>query len=54
MSEETLKFGDIVVNKNYFHGSKEAIALYLMGKNRILASDKSQHRDDGSTFFIGY
>ena len=27
MSEQTLKFGDIVVNKKVFHASKQAIAL---------------------------
>ena len=27
MSEQTLKFGDIVVNKKEFHVSKQAIAL---------------------------
>ena len=27
MSEQTLKFGDIMVNKREFHTSKQAIAL---------------------------
>ena len=30
MSEQTLKFGDIVVNKREFHASKQAIALNLV------------------------
>ena len=30
MSEQTLKFGDIVVNKQEFHASKQAIALNLL------------------------
>ena len=30
MSEQTLKFGDIMVNKKDFHASKQAIALKLL------------------------
>ena len=30
MSEQTLKFGDIMVNKKDFHASKQAIALNLL------------------------
>ena len=29
MSEKTLKFGDVAVNKKGFHASKQAIALNL-------------------------
>ena len=32
MSEQTLKFDHIVVNKKDFHASKEAVALDLVGK----------------------
>ena len=36
MCEQTLKFGDIVVNKKEFHASKQAIALNLVDTNKIL------------------
>ena len=54
MSEQTLKFGDIVVNKREFHESKQAIALKLVDTSQIVASDKFKHTDDGSKHFIGY
>ena len=54
MSEETLKFGDTVVNKKEFRASKQAIALNLLNTNKIVVSDKFKHNDDGFKFFIGY
>ena len=33
LREQTLKFGDIVVNKKEFHASKQAIALNLVNSN---------------------
>ena len=53
MSEQTLKFGDIVFNKKQFHASKQAIALNLVSTNKIVTSNKLKHNDDGSEFFIG-
>ena len=43
MSEQTLRFGDIVVNKKEFHASKRAIALNLINANEIATSDKFKH-----------
>ena len=54
MSEQILRFGDIAVNKNEFHASKQAIALDLVNTNEIVVSDKFKHSDDGSKYFIGY
>ena len=54
MSEQTLKFGDILVDKKEFHASKQAIALNLVNTNKIIVSDKFKHINDGSKFFIGY
>ena len=54
MSEQTLKFDDIVVNKKEFHASKQAIALKLVGTSKIVVSDKFKHCDDGFKCFIGY
>ena len=54
MSEQMLKFGDIVVGKTKFHASKQAIALNLVSTNKIVVSDKFKHSDDSSKYIIGY
>ena len=54
MSEQTLKFGGIVVNKKKIHASKQAIALNLVDTNKIVVSDKFKFIDDCSRYFIGY
>ena len=54
MSEQTLKFGDIVVNKREFHASKQAIALNLVDTGKIVISNTFKYSDDGSKCFIGY
>ena len=54
MSEQALKFGDIVANKREFHASKQAVALNLVHTNKIVVSDKFKDRDDGFKYFIGY
>ena len=52
--DQTLKFGDIVVDKREFHASKQVIALNLVNPNKIVVSDKFKHSNDDSKFFIGY
>ena len=54
MSEQTLKFGDIVVNKTEFHASKQAIALNLVNTRKIVVSDKFKQSSVGFKYFIGY
>ena len=54
MSEQSLKFGDIVVNKKEFYASKQAIALILVNTNKIVVSDKFKHSDDGFKYFIDF
>ena len=54
MSEQTLKFGEIVVNKKTFHASKQAIALNSVKTGKILVSYEFKHSDDGFKYFIGY
>ena len=54
MSEQTLEFSNIVVDKKDFHVSKEAIALDSVESSRILVSDKFKFSDDGCRYFIGY
>ena len=54
MSEKTLKFGDIVVNKKEFHACKQVIPLNSVKTGKILVSYKFKHSDDGFKYFIGY
>ena len=54
MSEQTLKFDEIVVNKKDFYASKEAIVLDLVESSRMPVSDKFKHSEDGFKHFNGY
>ena len=54
MSEKTLKFDNIRVNKKEFHKSKQPIDLGLVKVDQIVVSDKFKHSDDGFKYFIGY
>ena len=54
MSEKSLKFGDIVVNKKEFHASKQATALSLVDTDKIVVSHKFKCSGNGSKYFIGY
>ena len=53
-SKQTLKFGDIVVNKKEFYASKQAIGLNLINTNKIVVSYRVKHSDDSFKYFIGY
>ena len=54
MTEKTLKFNNIRVNKKKFHMSKKAIDLMSVNVNKIVVSDKFNHNEDGFKYFIGY
>ena len=54
MSEKTLKFDNIRVNKKEFHKSKQPINLDLVNVDQIIMSDKFKHSDDCFKYFIGY
>ena len=54
MSEKTLKFNNIKVNKKEFHKSKQAIELDLVDTDKIVVSDKFRHGEEGFKYFIGY
>ena len=54
MSEKTLKFDNIRVNKKEFHTSKQPIDLALVNVDQIVIFDKFKHNDDGFKYFIGY
>ena len=54
MTEKTLKFNNIRVNKKKFHMSKEPIDLMSVNIDQIVVSDKFNHNEDGFKYFIGY
>ena len=54
MSEKTLKFNNIRVNKKEFQKSKEPIDLWSIDLDQIVVSDKFKHNDEGFKHFIGY
>ena len=51
MSEKTLKFDNIRLNKKEFHKSKQPINLDV---DQMVVSGKFRHNDDGFKYFIGY
>ena len=54
MSEKTLKFNNIRLNKKEFHKSKEPIDLMSVNVDQIVVSDKFKHNNKGFKNFIGY
>ena len=54
MSEKTLKFENVRVNKKESHKSKQPIDLNLVNVDQIVVSDKLKHNDDGFQYFIDY
>ena len=54
MSEKTLKFENIRVNKNKFHKSKQPVNLASVNVDQIVISGKFKHSDEGFKLFIGY
>ena len=54
MSEKTLKFNNIKINKKEFHKSKQAIDLDSVDTDKIVVSDKFRHSEEGFKYFIGY
>ena len=53
MSEKTLKFDNIRVNKKELHKSKQPINLDLVNVGQIVVSEKVKHSDDGFRYFVG-
>ena len=54
MSEKTLNFNNIRVNKKEFHKSKQPIDLMSANVDQIVVFDKFKHSDEGFKYFIGY
>ena len=52
MSEKTLKYDNIRVNKKEFHKSKQPIDLDLVNVEQIVVSDKFKHSDDGFKYLL--
>ena len=54
MSEKTLRFNDVILNKKEFHRSKEPIDLFSVNVDQIVVSDKFKHNKKVFKYFIGY
>ena len=54
MSEKTLNFNNIRLNKKEFHKSKELIDLMSVNIDQIVVSDKFKHNNEDFKYFIGY
>ena len=55
MSEKTLKFNNIILNKKKLHRYKEPIDLLSVDLDKITVSHKFKNNDEGfKYFFIGY
>ena len=54
MSEKTLKFTNIRLNKKEFDKSKEPTDLMSVNVDQIVVSDKFKHKNEDDKYFIGY
>ena len=54
MSEKTLTFNNIRLNKKTFHKSKESIDLFSVNIDQIVVSDKFKHNNESFKHFNGY
>ena len=54
MSEKTLKFNNIGLNKKEFHKSEEPIDLLSANVDQIVVSDKFEHNNESFKYFFGY
>ena len=54
MSEKTLKFNNIRLNKKEFHKCEEPIDLLSVNVDQIVVSNKFKHNNESFKHFIGY
>ena len=54
MSEKTLKFNNIRVNKKKFHKSKQPIDLPWVNVDQIVIFHKFKQSNEGFKYFTGY
>ena len=53
MTEKTLQFNNILLNKKEFHGLKEPIDLFSVNVDQIVVSNKFKHNKKVFKHFIG-
>ena len=53
MSEKTLKFNNIRLNKKELHKPKQSIDLMSVNVDQIVVSEKFKHSDEAFKYFIG-
>ena len=54
MSEKTLQFNNIILNKKEFHKSKEPIDLFSVDFDQKVKSYKFKYNNQNFKYFIGY
>ena len=54
MSEKTLKFHKIILNKKKIYRSKEPIDFLSVDLDQIVVSYKFKHNDESFKYFTGY
>ena len=54
MSEKTLKFNNIKINKKEFHKARQEITLDSVTTDKIVVSDKFKQSEEAYKYFIGY
>ena len=54
MSENTLKFNNIILNKKKFHRAKEPTDLLSVDSDKVVVSHTFKHNDEGFKYFTGY
>ena len=54
MTEKTLKFNNIRLNKKEFHQPKEPIDLFSLDLDQIVVCDKFKHNGESFKHVIGY
>ena len=54
MTEKTLKFNNIRVNKKNLHKSKQPIDLMSVNIDQVVVFDKFKHNNEGFKYFIRY
>ena len=54
MSEETLKFNNVIFNEKEFHKPKESIDLFSIVIDQIVVSHKFKYNNENFKHFTGY
>ena len=52
MSEKTLKFNNVRLNKKEFHKSKQSIDLMSVNVDQIVVCDKFKHNNEGLSILL--